>query len=75
MVVTRRRFRRSSVPAQIGADDGVNGRNCNPVPRCVRSRVPVQEHERRTRAAVAYAQQDVTDPDPLEFEAVEKRHP
>jgi hypothetical protein len=64
-----------AVAAQVGADDGVLGREerRDAVPRRVRPRMPAQQEHRRPGAAVADAQHRLADVDPLKGEAIE--HP
>ena len=69
----RRRFRRLAIAAQIRAHDRppVGEQRSNPVPRRVRSRMPVQEQQPRPRAPVAHAQRHPANIDPLQLEPLE----
>jgi hypothetical protein len=56
-------------------DDMIRGqKRGNPMPGGVRSRVPVQEHDRRALAAVADSETHVPHVDVLESESLEERH-
>ena len=69
------RDRGLAVAAQVGAHDGVAVRQQrgDPMPRRVGPRMPVQEHDRRTAAAMAHPQHDLAAVDALEREALEEQ--